>query len=693
MYETKSIPETPTSSFATILDAVRPSHAGSVVLCVMLLAAVLGGLPSAVSSATAQTRPTPGLTDSPTDPTTRFAVYEDSAFTRAVRRGTRARTGRPGPRYWQQHAYYDLNARLHPAKHRLVGTGQITYVNRSPDTLRRVALHLRQNLFRDDTASRTSLPTTDGITIHRLSANGRRLLQNESPRYRIDDTVAWLSLPSPLPPGDRLSLTMDWAYTVPPAPADGRQGREEELYVLGYWYPQVAVYDDVDGWVAEPYTGQAEFYMGRADYDVHLTVPHGWLVGATGRLKNPASVLTARSRRRLAQAETTDTVVRIHTAGTPIPRTLRDTAGTATWHYRAQNVRDFSWGTSPNVQWDATRALVSDASASAPDTVRIHSFYRPRPAAAAWSHAARFTRQAVETLSATLPPYPYPTMTAMEGVLNYGGMEYPMFTVMRPWADTLKLGGDLTHEVAHNWVPMAVGTNEKRHAWMDEGFTQYHTAQSMRRRYGPGPRPRGRPNDSETGQRRTYLRIARRGFEVPLSTHGDDMPRSLYFDLPYDKAAQVLSMLRELLGPSLFHKAQRAFYDRWWEKHPTPYDYFNTVADVSGRDLGWFWHTWLYTTATLDQALHSVTTDGDSTTITITSPGRAPMPVRLALTRTDGTTTRRSLPVEPWLNDNDTVRVTVPARPPLQRVEIDPEAAFPDIDRSNQIWQEAQQSR
>jgi hypothetical protein len=86
-----------------------------------------------------------------------------------------------------------------------------------------------------------------------------------------------------------------------------------------------------------------------------------------------------------------------------------------------------------------------------------------------------------------------------------------------------------------------------------------------------------------------------------------------------------------------------------------------------------------------------VETDGDSTTITITSPGRAPMPVRLSLTRTDGTTTRRTLPVEPWLNDKDTLRVRVPSSPPLHRVEIDPEATFPDLDRSNQVWRRPRQ--
>jgi hypothetical protein len=636
----------------------------------------------------AQTRPAPALTPSPAAPSTRFAVYEDSAFTRAVRQGTRTREGKSGPRYWQQSAQYDIEARLRPSSHRLTGRATITYRNHSPDTLRRVAVHLRQNLFRGEAARRAGVPNTGGMTLKHVVVAGTDRTQKGTPGYRIDGTVAWIPLASPLPPNDSLSLSLEWSYTVPPAPADGRQGRADGVYFLGYWYPQFAVYDDVDGWVAAPYTGQAEFYMGWADYDVRLTVPQGWLVGATGRLLNADSVLAPHARRRRARARRTDTVVRVHSADADRSPT-RGTDSTATWHFRAQQVRDMAWGTSPSYQWDATRAVVAPPNsppAAPPDTVLIHSFYRPRPAAAAWPEAARHTRRAVETLSDQLGPYPDPTMTALEGVLQSGGMEYPMLTLMRPWRGDLRLAGDLMHEVAHTWVPMAVGPNEKRHPWLDEGLTQYATARAMRSRFGPGPRPRGRANDSFTGQRRTYLQVARRGYEVPLSTHGDDIPASLYFDLPYDKAAQVLRALRGVLGPAPFHRSIRAFLDRWWHKHPTPYDFFNTVADVTDRDLSWFWHTWFHTTATLDQALGPVRTQGDSTTITIINENRAVMPVRLALTRTSGTTRHRSLPATVWLDGRDTTRITVPATPRIRRIVIDPAHHFPDLDRSNQRW-------
>ncbi len=683
------------------LSTVRIPGERAVVLLVGLL--VLAG---AVRPAGAQTLPAPTLSGTPAG---QQAIYESPAFTRAVRTGTRTRTGHPGPDYWQQYARYDIEARLDPATHRLVGHERITYLNRSPDTLRRVAVHLRQNLYRADVARQESVPVTGGVTLQRVAASGTPLLRSAPDSvagYTVDGTVAQLRLPKPLVPGDSVVLSIDWSHKVPPAPADGKEGRDEGVYFMGYWYPQVAVYDDVHGWVAEPYTGQAEFYMGQADYDVRLTVPPHWLVGATGQLQNPEAVLSARSQRRLRRARRTGEVVPI------VEKEERGTGAatqadgpTATWHFRARSVRDFAWGTSDRYLWNATRALVPppadrfpgdgtvrEASSNpgpgvATDTVMVHNFYRPTEAAAAWPRGAQFTRNAVEVLSRSLQqPYPYPSMTAMEGVLRGGGMEYPMVTIMQPWATPTKLAGDLMHEVGHMWVPMEVGTNEKRHVWMDEGLTQFNTAQGMRTTHGPEPRPSGRASDSERGQRRTYLSVARGGEEVPLTRHGDRIPPSVYFDLPYDKGAQVLKALRGLLGEASFRRAYRAFIDRWWGKHPQPYDFFNTVADVTDRDLSWFWHAWFHTTWTLDQAIASVRPAGDSTAITVANRGRAPMPARVAIARSDGGIDRRTIPVEVWLEGAARHTITVPRAPRIVRVELDPEEHFPDLNRSNQTW-------
>jgi aminopeptidase N len=298
---------------------------------------------------------------------------------------------------------------------------------------------------------------------------------------------------------------------------------------------------------------------------------------------------------------------------------------------------------------------------------------------------ARYTRDAVESLSRVLWPYPYDKMTSVEGILGGGGMEYPMMTVMTSWADTLKLAGDLMHEVAHNWFPMEVGSDEKRWVWMDEGLTQFNTAQGMEPIYG-APREGGRPNDSEAGQRSLYLSAAGSDEAAPLMRHGDLYPRSVYFVLPYNKGAQVLSTLRELVGEDAFWEAYREYGRRWRGKHPYPWDFFRTVEDVTGRNLGWFWRTWYYETWPLDQAIASVRRDGDSLAITVEDRGLAPMPARLRITRADGYHDRVEVPVDVWLEGATRHVVRVHPDPPVVRVEIDPEEHFPDVDRSNQVW-------
>ncbi|HET8648479.1 MAG TPA: hypothetical protein VFL95_00440, partial [Gemmatimonadales bacterium] len=402
-------------------------------------------------------RPTPG------------PVYETAGFSRAVERGTRTRTGRPGPSNWVQHARYRIDASLDVVKARLTGHEQVIYLNHSPDTLRRVAVYLRQNLFAPGSPRRDPVPITGGMTLSRVAASGQVLQPIQRtrgrrtappPGYRVDGTVMWIQLPHPLLPGDSLPLEFGWSYTPAPSPSDGREGREDHLFFMGYWYPQLAVYNDVDGWVTDPYLSGAEFYMDPADYDVRITLPHGWPVGATGTLQNPDSVFTRQTRDRLAAARRSRTTV-VHLIG-PGGQGAADALagkGNVTWHFIAPQVRDFAWGTSDRYAWDAIAAFVPDSARGTVDTVMINSFFRNNPNAAAWAvGGARYTRDAIEQMSAYLWPYPYPQMTSMEGVLRGGGMEYPMMTLMQPWADTLSLAGDLMHETGHMWFPMQVGS-------------------------------------------------------------------------------------------------------------------------------------------------------------------------------------------------------------------------------------------
>ncbi len=648
------------------------------------------------SSVAAQTRPAPAQDPEATATSGRplpGPVYETRDFTLAVARGTRDRSGQPGPGNWTQHARYDIDARLDPGKKRLTGSETVTYQNRSPDTLQAVAVYLRQNLFAPGSPRREPVPITGGLLLSRVAAQGQVLREaareraNPSAGYDVNGTVMWITLPRPLAPGDSATLAFAWSFTPPPSPSDGRQGREEDVFFLGYWYPQMAVYDDVSGWVTDPYINGAEFYMDMADYDVRLTVPRGWVVGATGTLRDSASVLTRRTMERLAAVRGRRDVTHLIEAGDlGTANALVSRGSTTTWHFTASNVRDFAWGTSNHYLWDATSALVPNRERGTVDTVAIHSYFRLSPAAAAWPlGGARFTRDAIEQLSAWLWPYPWPQMSSMEGVLTSGGMEYPMMTLMQPWSDTLSLAGDLMHETGHMWFPMQVGSNETRHAWMDEGLTQFNTAQAMRALYGE-PRSGGRANDSEQGQRANYLRAARAGRDAPLMLWSDLFPLNLYFISNYNKTAQVLVALRALVGDSAFHRGLIEYGRRWTGRHPEPDDFFNTFENVTGRDLAWFWGTWFYQAWALDQAIGSVVSEGDSVVITIEDRGMAPMPVNLSVTRTDGSVQHIAVPVEVWLKGSRTTSGRIPAKPAPVKVEIDAEQAFPDLNRGNQTW-------
>ena len=655
------------------MSAVRPLAAAALAL-VAACATTPRPAPDAAAAAapSAAERPRP------------YPVFESPAFRRAVERGTRTRTGRPGARYWTQRAEYALRAELDPATKRLTGQGTVRYHNRSPDTLAWLAVQLHQNLFAPGAARAEATPVTGGMELRRVTAQGATLAagaaSDSTPGYVVEGTVAWLRLPRELAPGGTADLAFDWAFTVPPDGAP-RMGTDGEIFYLAYWYPQMAVYDDVGGWQTDQYLGNAEFYMGYGDYDVSLTVPAGWLVAATGELRNADQVLAAGTRARLAEARRSGSVV--HVVGAAERGAGRATAGGGklTWRFTARDVRDFAFGTSDRYLWDATHALARDsAGKSAVDTVMIHSFYRPERTAWAWDQSARYGRHSIEFLSRYLWPYPYPQMTAVDGVVSCSGMEYPMMTCIGGPRDTLRLYSVTVHEIAHMWFPMQVGSDERRYAWQDEGLTRFNQAQAMREFFGG--------YDLEGIARDQYLDLARAGGEVELMRHGDQYPHgtAAYGIASYAKMATNMAALRALVGDERFLRAYREYGRRWINKHPQPYDLWNTFEDVTGEDLDWFWRTWWYETWTLDQAVGAVSAGGDSVSIVVEDRGLAPMPARLTITREGGAVERVEVPVERWLAGARRHTVRVGTSPAIARVEIDAERHFPDADRANNVW-------
>jgi hypothetical protein len=658
------------------MDCMAPRRTLTGLVLLTFLSACSGGQSAPVTS------PTPGTKGTHTrNP----GVPALEGFERAVTNGTRTRTGTPGPRYWQQWADYRLEAELNPISKRLTGKASVTYYNRSPDTLKEVYVHLLHNIFAPSSRHNTDVPwAVEGIELGRVAVQGQEIKRTEGdlPGYQVDGTVMRVQLPQTLPPGGSVAFDFAWKLRIPPDGAP-RGGQDGEVFYINYWYPQMAVYDDINGWQIDQYLGNGEFYMGYGNYDVALTVPAGWLVDATGRLQNPAEVLSPQTRARLDSAGRAPGIVHVVTDldREPGRATTAGTNGKLTWRFRAENVRDVSWATSARYLWDATNAVVGDATGDGrPDTTAIYAFYRPEQRRVSrWDESARYSRHSIEFFSKYLAPYPYPHMSAVDGPTSCGGMEYPMMTCIGGQWDTLGLYEVTSHEIGHMWFPMIVGSDEKRYAWMDEGLTQFDQSQAM------GDFFKG--FDDEARNRKNYLDIAEMGSEVELMHHADRYPTyASYGVASYYKPASVLVALRGVLGPETFHKAFAEYIRRWSYKHPSPYDFFHTFEDVSGKDLSWFWRTWFFETWKLDQAIDTVTTAGDSVVVVIENRGRAQMPVLLAVTRADGRVDRVTIPADVWFAGDRRHAIRIAREPMVKRIEVDTQKDFPDLDRSNQVW-------
>ena len=663
-------------------------------LAALFLASACASAPAAPSGAPApveaqakvapqtQAQPVPAEPGAPVRPRP-YPIFETKGFADAVAAGTRTRTGAPGATYWQQRSRYQLAADYEPKSGLLRGEATIVYHNNSPGSLSSLFLHLYDNVFTPAAMRNRTVPITDGVTIARAAAGGQEVpaFGRGAPRgYRVNGTVMTLPLPAPLASGDSVTLELRWSLTVPPNGAP-RGGRDSTVAFVSYWYPQVAVFDDVNGWQVDQYLSNAEFYMGYGDYDVAITVPAGYLIGATGTLQNPEQVLRPAVRERLALAGTSDTVVRVVTAAERGRATLPGTGGKVTWRFRAEQVRDFAWGTSAQYLWDATHAVAGDADGDgSPDTSVIHSFH-VADAPSSWTENARYGKFSIEYLSRFLWPYPYPQMTSIQGTPSCGGMEYPMITCIggAQW-DSTSMFGVTVHELGHMWFPMQVGSDEKRYSWMDEGLTQFNEGNAEKEFFSE------QESSTLAGARQAYLSVVRSGQEVEMMRYGDLYPnRGVYGVATYMKTAAVLDALRGMLGEDTFMRAFREYGRRWQWKHPTPYDLFNTFSDVAGGDLSWFWRSWTYETWTLDQAVASVTPGAGGTDIVIEDRGLVPMPAMVTVTYEGGRTEVLTVPVERWLAGarSATLRAT---GGPVTRVQLDAGGIYPDTDRSNDLW-------
>ena len=588
----------------------------------------------------------------------------------------RSGSGRPGPDYWQQRADYRLEATLDVQRNVLAGRGSIRYRNNSPDSLPYLWMYLDQNICAPESITNTlNQPPLafgesvfdfscqgfhGGLSLTALSSGGVELSR------QIYGTTMRVDLPRALPPGGELTLDVAWSFPVPGYGA-GRMGRDGTLYEIAWWYPRMAVYDDVKGWNHEPYIGSGEFYLEYGSFDVAITLPAAYVIAATGVLQNPDDVLTPAQRERLARARVSDEPVSIITADEAgRPATRPGAAANLTWRMHADNVRDFAFATAPDLRWDAVNW----------DGILIQTMYRR--SADKWPEAIRMARQVIRHFSEQWFRYPYPQATTFEGPIE--GMEYPMLTFVPNLPTREDTYWVLAHEFGHEWFPMVVGSNERLYPWMDEGFNTFidiGVTQDYFRGQAFGDTVAAIPLN-------IYGEHAIPGEEQPLMTRPVES-RDLFWTA-YRKPSLMLHLLRtEVLGRDRFDFAFREYTKAWAFRHPTPWDFFRVMRDASGMDLDWFWRGWLFTTARLDQSVDAIRDrDGGGSEVSLTNRGTMVMPAELKLTFADGTSETVRLPVEMW-NLGRTFTYRVPGTRTVVAAELDPRHVFPDIDRSNDV--------
>lgn len=639
-------------------------------------------------------------------------IAPPALFEQAIYLGTRNADGSPGPGYWQQTAEYTLDARLFPDEKRLDGHARIVYHNNAPHALNQVHFELAQNLHAAASVRNEPVEITGGVQLERILVGSDTLAADQD--YEVLGTQLVVDLPAPLETGSSVTFRINWSFTIPQAGAGARMGySEDDLFFLAYWYPQVSVYDDVYGWITDSFTGGGEFYADFATYDLTVEAPEQWLVFATGALQNPDQVLAENIAARMRQAYTSDEPVVVvgpedfGAVTRPLPElpplVLEDTTDVRAealpddptfdpdapqtqrlrWHFKAENVRDVAFSVTRASIWEAARARIGDRdNDGTADYTHINTVYRP--SAPLWSEVTRYQQHALAFESAfTGIPYPWPHMTAVEGGgIIGGGMEFPMMTLMGDY----NARGDsalyyvTAHELAHMWVPMIVSPNERRYSWMDEGMTSF-TENQARFDYYPGPN-HNRPDQLN------YLFAAVADLEGEIMRWSDyHYPGPAFGIASYSKPASVLVALRAVLGEDVFMRAYRTFLDEWAYKHPYPWDFFNTMERLGGRDLDWFWYSWYYTTWTFDQSIAEVRKVGNSTQIVIDDLGQIPMPTTLHVTLATDEVIEITLPVETWLQGATQATVDINGDVTVTHVELDPDRHFPDLDRSNNTWE------
>ena len=578
-------------------------------------------------------------------------LYQPRDIKAAFAKGTRSPDGRPGPRYWQNRARYDITVQAAPPARDIRGRETITYFNNSPDTLKQVVLRLIQNIHRPG-VSRDGDASPDYLTSG-LVIDTFRVADQTRP-VPATGTIAGVRLPKALLPHDSVKFAVAWHFPI--SVESGREGMiDPTTFFLAYFYPRVAVYDDYNGWDRLPFVDSKEFYNDFNDYTLRVQAPANYIVWATGTLQNPKQVLQPAAAKLLAKSMTSDAVLHIATAADLAKKSITAQQPLNTWVWTANDISDVTFGLSDHYVWDAASVIVdakakrraSVQAAYADSTVDFRQSVKNAQYALGWfSNPANWPGVA----------YPFPKMTAFQG---FADMEYPMMVNDSPQKDPKFAQFVQDHEIAHTYFPFYMGINESRYAYMDEGWAT--TFELLIGRSENGVEAADKLYKQFRVNR--WIHDAATAEDLPIITPSSEL-RAGYGNNAYGKPSLSYLALKDMLGDALFKKALHEYMDRWHGKHPIPWDYFNSMSSASGQDLSWFFTNWFFTNGYIDLA---VTVSGP--TVTVQNIGGFAVPFDVNVAYADGT--KESLHQSPAVWQANQKQATITLKKPIKSVELD----------------------
>lgn len=600
----------------------------------------------------------------------------------------RSASGKPGPAYWQNAANYTIKATLDDKSDKIHGNVELVYTNNSPEDLNFVWFQLDQNLFKSDAKGQVTIPITEsrygsssstfegGYKLSNIQADGVSNVKNS-----ISDTRMRIELPTPVKAkGGKVTISMDFEFTIPEYGADRTgilSGKNGKIYAVAQWYPRVCVFDDILGWNTTPYTGPGEFYLEYGDFNVEITAPADHIVVFGGELLNPSEVWTAKQLERYNLAHTSNETITIRSANEVNDKTSRPNKKQLTWKFKLNNAHDVAWASSPAFIIDGAKINVGPGKTA----LALSAYPVESNGGNAWERSTEYTKASIEHYSKKWYEYPYPV--AVNVASNVGGMEYPAISFCGYNAKAANLWGVTDHEFGHNWFPMIVGSNERLHGWMDEGFNTFINSISTEA-FNKGE------YNIKFGNKNSLTKALFNPSLEPVISSPQNMKEKNIGYLVYYKPAYALQLLRdEIIGRERFDKAFRQYISNWAFKHPIPTDFFRTIENETGENLNWFWRGMFQNNWQMDQAISEVRyielDPKKGALITIENLEKLPMPIEVEITTVTEKKQIIKLPVEIW-ERNKFWTFKVETSEQITEVRLDPRNVYPDIDPENNIW-------